>query len=175
MATSKAEKLRLLFKDDLVGGQLPKVPVPVEETEQETTSFEETTLIDSTTSHTNHEIPASYPNYGENIEPVGYNSGDENVPTSGSVTASGKRKAKKKGKQGPTTISKHTAVIRSEASDNTPGPGLQLGELGLNGEKFCPILAVSRYPYRNLGKDLSEVVADSYFNAGKFWERTWDM
>jgi len=177
MATSKAEKLRLLFKDDLAEGQLPKLSVAVEETQEETTPpFEATALTDNTITHTNQELPTSYPSYGEDIEPVGYDSDDENVPAAGSITASGKRKGKKKGKQGPTTTAAHPAAIRTtETSDSSLGPGLQLGELALPGEKFCPVLAVSRYPYRHVGKELSEIVASSYFNAGKFWERTWDM
>lgn len=174
MATSKADKLKLLFKDDLVEGQLPKLPVTVEETQGETTPpFQATALTDSIINHSNQELPTSY---GEDIEPVGYGSDDENVPAAGSITASGKRKGKKKGKQGPTTTAARPAAIRpTETSDSSLGPGLQLGELALPGEKFCPVLAVSRYPYRHVSKELSEIVASSFFNAGKFWERTWDM
>ena len=177
MAASKAEKLKLLFKDDLVEGQLPKPPVAVEETGEETTPpCEATAPTDSTSTHTTQEILTSYPRNGEDIEPVGYGSNDENVPAAGSITASGKRKGKKKGKQGLTTTAAHTVVIRpTKTTDSTLGSGLQLGELAPSGEKFCPILAVSRFPYRHVGKDLSEIVASSYFNAGKFWERTWDM
>lgn len=178
MAVSKAEKLELLFKDDLIEGQLPKLPVALEETQQETSPhFTATAPVNSTTSHTSEENPtSSIPSYGEDIEPVGYNSDDENVPVEGSTTASGKRKVKKKAKQGSTTTASYTTFIKSlETIDSTPETGLQLGELTPPGGKFCPIMAVNKYPYRHVGQDLSEIVASSYFNAGKFWERTWDM
>lgn len=177
MAFSKAEKLQLLFKNDLVEGQLPKLPVALEDQEETSPDYPATALGDSTTSHTNQDIATVYtPSYGEDIEPVGYSSNDENVPAAASTKALGKQKVKRKGKQGSTTTTVHTTVIKpSETSDSTPDSGLHIGELAPSGEKFCPILAVSRYPYRHVGKELSEIVAGGFFNAGKFWERTWDM
>ena len=176
MAVSKAEKLSLLFKDDLIEGRLPKLPVALEETQEETYPYlPATSTVNSTSIYKNEDIPYT-PASGEDIEAVGYSSNNENVPAAASTTASGERNVKKKGKYGSTaTAVDTTAVEQTGTSDSTPDPGLQLGELAPLGVKFCPVLAVSRYPYRHVGKDLSEIVASSYFNAGKFWERTWDM
>ncbi len=40
---------------------------------------------------------------------------------------------------------------------------------------FCPIHAVAKFPYKYIDKEHSEAVADAFFNAGKFWERTFDV
>ena len=40
---------------------------------------------------------------------------------------------------------------------------------------FCPIVGISRYPYKHVNRDISEVVADLFFNEGKFWTRHWDL
>ena len=178
MAVSKAEKLKLLFKDDLIEGQLPKLPVASGENQQETSpKLPSIALVDSIASHTNSTAPKSYTSsHGEDIEPVGCSSHDEKVLGAGSTTTSGKRKVEKRGRQSSVIIGEPISSIRPvENIDSTLDPGLRRGELAPLGEKFCPILAVSRYPYRHLGKDLSEIVADCYFNAGKFWERSWDM
>ena len=43
-----------------------------------------------------------------------------------------------------------------------------------NGQ-FSPLVAVSRYPYRNIKGDLSKQVSSRFFDAGKFWNRSWNM
>jgi hypothetical protein len=40
---------------------------------------------------------------------------------------------------------------------------------------FCPLMAMSRYPYRFAPKELSQTVASQFFDGGKFWQRVWDM
>lgn len=40
---------------------------------------------------------------------------------------------------------------------------------------FCPLLAVSRYPYRQLQGEISHKVASRFFDGGKFWNRQWDL
>ena len=40
---------------------------------------------------------------------------------------------------------------------------------------FCPLLAISRYPYRFLKDKLSQSVASRFFDRGKFWSRSWDV
>jgi len=55
---------------------------------------------------------------------------------------------------------------------------LTLGQLVTNEKAFCPISAVSKFPYKWVGKPKSvesEAVAGVFFTAGKFWERTWDL
>ncbi|PKX92214.1 3'-5' exonuclease [Aspergillus novofumigatus IBT 16806] len=40
---------------------------------------------------------------------------------------------------------------------------------------FCPLMAMSRYPYKFVRKELSQTVASRYFDGGKFWQRVWDL
>ncbi|KAF7121900.1 hypothetical protein CNMCM5793_009454 [Aspergillus hiratsukae] len=40
---------------------------------------------------------------------------------------------------------------------------------------FCPLMAMSRYPYRFVPKELSQTVASQFFDGGKFWQRGWDI
>ena len=40
---------------------------------------------------------------------------------------------------------------------------------------FCPLIAVSRYPYRFIHGELSQRVSSKFFDQGKFWKRSWDL
>jgi hypothetical protein len=40
---------------------------------------------------------------------------------------------------------------------------------------FCPLMAMSRYPYKFVRKELSQTVASRFFDRGKFWQRVWDL
>lgn len=40
---------------------------------------------------------------------------------------------------------------------------------------FCPIMALSRYPYRHMKGELSQRAGSQFFDGGKFWSRHWDM
>lgn len=42
-------------------------------------------------------------------------------------------------------------------------------------QQFCPLLAVSRFPYRYIQGELSQQVASRFFDQGKFWNRCWDL
>jgi hypothetical protein len=57
----------------------------------------------------------------------------------------------------------------------TAEDSMQRGHLSPLGQSFCPVLVVSIFPYRYLPKMDSESVADMFFNAGKFWMRTWHL
>ncbi|KAL4992169.1 hypothetical protein BDW68DRAFT_197387 [Aspergillus falconensis] len=56
-----------------------------------------------------------------------------------------------------------TVTIRGSA---TPGPH--------NGT-FCPMLAMSRFPYYHIHGDLMQKVASRFFDKGQFWDRKWDL
>ncbi|KAJ9232271.1 hypothetical protein DTO271D3_4338 [Paecilomyces variotii] len=40
---------------------------------------------------------------------------------------------------------------------------------------FCPIMAVSRLPYKYLRGEASEAIAQQFFTEGKFWKRYWNL
>ena len=40
---------------------------------------------------------------------------------------------------------------------------------------FCPLVAVSRFPYKFIRGDLTQPVANEFFAEGKFWKRRLDL
>ena len=51
-----------------------------------------------------------------------------------------------------------------------------IGTLAKPGESFCPIITISKYPYKYIrNEQIKEQIADGYFNGGKFWRRVWDL
>ena len=40
---------------------------------------------------------------------------------------------------------------------------------------FCPLVAVSRFPYKFIRGELTQPVANEFFAEGKFWKRWWDL
>jgi hypothetical protein len=56
------------------------------------------------------------------------------------------------------------------------GLAMKPGQLGPSKLAYCPIIAVSKLPYKWLrDEDPEEKIADRFFNAGKFWHRPWDL
>ena len=53
---------------------------------------------------------------------------------------------------------------------------MQVGQLAGLRDRFCPIGAVMKWPYRHLhDKEESEKVSIKYFAAGEFRSRGWTM
>ncbi|KAL6233694.1 hypothetical protein BDW75DRAFT_241755 [Aspergillus navahoensis] len=44
-----------------------------------------------------------------------------------------------------------------------------------NNGTFCPMLAMSRFPYHHICGDLMKKVASRFFDKGQFWDRKWDL
>ncbi|GES58576.1 hypothetical protein ATEIFO6365_0004072700 [Aspergillus terreus] len=63
------------------------------------------------------------------------------------------------------------AVSRDIEGSTTPVPIVPIQD----DKTFCPLMAVSRFPYRHIKGELSQTVARKFFDGGKFWERTWDI
>ncbi|KAJ9668170.1 hypothetical protein H2201_001599 [Coniosporium apollinis] len=83
----------------------------------------------------------------------------------------------------PKAVTTPKAAASSPAGGEEPAPASRLhcsddnklGELAPLEDTFCPILPVSKYCYKFIGKKHSETVAEKFFNGGKFWQRTWDL
>ncbi|KAK3065201.1 hypothetical protein LTS18_006410 [Coniosporium uncinatum] len=54
-------------------------------------------------------------------------------------------------------------------------PDLQQGQLAPVKHSFCPILPISKFPYKFISGSDSQQVASAFFDAGKFWQRSWDL
>ncbi|KAI9928988.1 hypothetical protein MW887_001381 [Aspergillus wentii] len=63
-----------------------------------------------------------------------------------------------------------TAQDEAKASEDKEEPT----EASLVGS-FCPLIAVSRFPYKYIRGELSQQVANAFFDGGKFWDRCWDV
>ena len=52
-----------------------------------------------------------------------------------------------------------------------------VGQLTDPGDFFCPLLAVSKYPYKflNASSKICDKVSQQYFASGKFWNRRWTV
>ncbi|KAF9889100.1 hypothetical protein FE257_008077 [Aspergillus nanangensis] len=86
------------------------------------------------------------------------------------------------------TESKTTTEIPTESQDNKPGASTgppkheqdtpapaQYSQRSMSNGTFCPLIAVSRYPYKFIRGELTQKVASQFFDAGKFWDRCWDI
>ncbi|KAF2416198.1 hypothetical protein EJ08DRAFT_566986, partial [Tothia fuscella] len=49
------------------------------------------------------------------------------------------------------------------------------GQMSSVGQSFCPVIVISKFPYKYIPKKDSEAVADKFFNAAKFWLRKLDL
>ncbi|KAF2118635.1 hypothetical protein BDV96DRAFT_642822 [Lophiotrema nucula] len=56
-----------------------------------------------------------------------------------------------------------------------PAADVKRGELASPEDAFTPIVALSKYPYKFCSKDLLQDIATAFFDAGKFWNREWDL
>lgn len=65
--------------------------------------------------------------------------------------------------------------LSASSEEEASAAGLTRGHLSPAGQSFCPILAVSKFPYRYIPKKDSESVAAKFFNVGQFWLRKWDL
>lgn len=60
-------------------------------------------------------------------------------------------------------------------SPSLPPSKLHKGQLGEKHTSFCPILALAKYPYKFVDKKHSQRIASTFFDGGKFWNRSWDL
>ncbi|KAA8646301.1 hypothetical protein EYZ11_004422 [Aspergillus tanneri] len=50
-----------------------------------------------------------------------------------------------------------------------------LDPIAVHDGSFCPVVAVSRFPYKFVKDQLSQTVASQFFDRGQFWSRSWDL
>lgn len=55
------------------------------------------------------------------------------------------------------------------------GSGFLPPESGAPIQYFCPIVTISRFPYKYIHGPEKNPIAAGLFDAGKFWNRIWDM
>lgn len=56
-----------------------------------------------------------------------------------------------------------------------PSIDLHRGDLAAARHHFTPIVALSKYPYKFCDESHFQDIASAFFDAGKFWNRQWDL
>lgn len=81
----------------------------------------------------------------------------------------------------PIPMANSTATPKPVSGAALPPPapladsGLQQGGLASATDHYAPILALAKYPYKFCNKTDMQAVATASFDAGKFWNREWDL
>ncbi|KAL2359200.1 hypothetical protein RJZ56_007960 [Blastomyces dermatitidis] len=97
---------------------------------------------------------------------------DEYLATFSDATRENKRKKKIWNKNdNHYRGSTHVGLSISTASYDTLGAAFYSN----GGRLFCPISAISRFPYKYVRDSDGERIAQRFFNEGKFWKRPWDI
>lgn len=80
-------------------------------------------------------------------------------------------------KEGATSLHNVSAASEISKFPSAALPPLHLskGELSPAGQQFTPITAFSKYPYKFCNLSNSQAIASAFFDAGKFWDREWDL
>lgn len=74
-----------------------------------------------------------------------------------------------------------SSTIRQVFPTSPPSPATtavlysMLGKLGPVGSGYCPILPLSKYPYKFVDWQSGEKITDRFFNGGKFFSREWEL
>lgn len=87
--------------------------------------------------------------------------------------AARKQASKKKKKNGPKNQSNAAAMVAEGALPAQSGPQTPLDDSRVH--YFCPVVTISRYPYKYIHGGDADLIAKRFFDRGKFWERTWDL
>lgn len=77
-------------------------------------------------------------------------------------------------------VANPTSKRPSYTADSTGFEGEQskmpVGSLAEPGEAFCPIIAISKYPYKFVrNHELGQRIASEFFDNAKFWRYQWKM
>lgn len=63
--------------------------------------------------------------------------------------------------------------IIPETSWSAVASGIETG--GALPPFFCPAIAISRFPYKYVPRELSDPIAKRFFDGGKFWNGSWEL
>lgn len=63
----------------------------------------------------------------------------------------------------------------STSVDVNPVANLRQGEPAPTGGSFCPLLAVTKFPYRFVGSQYKQPIASAFFDGEKIWNREWGL
>ena len=65
------------------------------------------------------------------------------------------------------------SVQHPRMSTSTPIPGDgKVAPLGLN---FCPLIPITKFPYKFVKREFMQEIASAFFDEGKIWSREWEV
>jgi hypothetical protein len=188
------ERLRLLFENDDVllttDAQLHKEPEPrppsLPASKIVPTPVPETALTDPTVTarqEGNSRNDQSNPSetFGPEPPPVVTTDSEEE---SDDYLSACKRTAQRKAKEAVHNASLEPSKKAGKKSHGRHAHGrASIPTLDITGDLsnvhlsrcFCPIVAVSKLPYKYLRGEASEAIAKQFFTEGKFWTRYWNL
>ena len=175
MADQKLNRLKLLMKDR----EFDWPSQEQLEANRREKSRTESSIPSISSSQANKEVEStSYSLKPEASNPVAHPLPISSVTTSSESkpqsTMPKKRQSPQKGRQPLDKVAMGT-------SGKSVATGRQLGDMAEVNVSFCPIMAVSKYPYRFMSsqgpanKMLADQVSKELFAGGKFWQRQWSV
>src|SRR5215469_6005675 len=185
MATSRLERLKILLQADLAA--LPDMPLGLDESDLDQQAEVEPLIDDAkvvqVTPDTNLH-PQSAVNVPTSEGRLQWKeSGDAEagsnflrVPSDADDSEAGcilELIPGPDGEEEPPLTPSHTGanLPLGQSGSGFASNGLRRGQLAPADQVFCPVLPLSKFPYKFIPKEDSEDVADKFFNAGKFWTR----
>ncbi|KAL1964111.1 hypothetical protein VTN77DRAFT_7529 [Rasamsonia byssochlamydoides] len=166
----KAERLRLLFEDDdfLLNSNTGLHP-PASAVEPATTQMESPPAEKDAPGQVQNPIPLP----SESCSVAANDTADEieeHVSTCNPATDSREDAVNDNYAKPNKVETKHCGGEKSPVLQ----PGLENSAVSLS-QYFCPLLAVSRLPYKYIYDKQSYSIANRFFDKGKFWQRQWDL
>lgn len=71
--------------------------------------------------------------------------------------------------------SSHRTAANLPAADPLLATNLRSGDLTHPNHRYTSIQALAKYPYKFCDKNHMQDIASAFFDAGKFWNRQWDL
>ncbi|KAL2000864.1 hypothetical protein VTN02DRAFT_2552 [Thermoascus thermophilus] len=171
----RLERLKLLFEDDTslpspathLGPVLPPSPVP---------EVESGTATQVQPQHESSSLPTPL---GPDPPSVSDDEADEYLAACIRTAERREQETRQKALRNASLITTGKAGRKGRNREQSQGckarsPSKLMLETPLSA-CFCPLLAVSKLPYRFIRSEASEPIADRFFNHGKFWNRRWDL
>lgn len=165
MAPSRLERFHAIAKNDLA--QLPDKPKPQPEEPPASKPMDDVSNLTAPP----QVIPQSGTLGIENIDLDYSNNEDSDDSEAGCPIEIVPVEAEKVEDVTDSTDAKDT--MKPALSPN--GNGMQPGQVTTYGERFCPLVPLSKFIYNHYPKADMETAADIFFNGGKFWARGWDL
>ncbi|KAK2812829.1 hypothetical protein FQN50_001158 [Emmonsiellopsis sp. PD_5] len=168
MTMDKAARLKLLFGGDEELLQTNTGLQPIGQSQiKPTESNTKTQLVENNPPQTTQASVVPEPQAGNNS---GSEDGFDDYLAAFSQASRKAKRAKNRGKKSGHKVTDNSSPSTFSANIGS-GAYLSSGDA----KAFCPLTAVSRFPYKYVRGEDSHLIAKEFFDGGKFWNRLWDI